>query len=63
MVDLNDNSEKIQEERVEEKPGEEVSMPSNPEEGLAAALGDDIPERVSLSTFMAIFVRSKLIAS
>ncbi|KIM94667.1 hypothetical protein OIDMADRAFT_135585 [Oidiodendron maius Zn] len=30
-------------------------MPSNPEEGLTAAPGDDRPDRVSLSTFMAIF--------
>lgn len=62
MADLTDNSEKIHEEKVEVRPGEDVSMPSNPEEGLTARQGDDIPDKVSLSTFMAIFVSSMLIA-
>ena len=56
MAEINYNSEKIQEERVETKPSEEVSSPSNLNKALPPAPEDSTPETVSVSTFMAIFV-------
>jgi hypothetical protein len=60
MADTINQTEKVQEDRVETIPGKDVPTPSSTDEAAAAAQSDDPLETVSVSTFMAIFVSSDL---
>lgn len=62
MADTKYDSEKVQEENIETTPGQEVSTLSSPDGAVAAAQGDDLPETLSVSTIMAIFVSSGLLS-
>jgi hypothetical protein len=62
MADTINQTEKVQEDRVETIPGKDVPTPSSTDEAAAAAQSDDPLETVSVSTFMAIFVSSDLSA-